>query len=144
MLHLRRAASQERLSAERALTTRESRDGRKQRYPGQLPPMGRPRNRDGEPDDRRAGSWRDRDDRDRRRGGGGDYHDRDEDDRPRARDPSQGGGSKVISVQEAVYTVAIAEEEDAAEDMKEREEEEEEQLQQPKSWLTSWMFSRAS
>ncbi|OSD02408.1 DUF221-domain-containing protein [Trametes coccinea BRFM310] len=61
-----------------------------------------------------------------------------------AREPSQGAGSKVISVQEAVYTVAIAEEEDAAEDMKEREEEEEEQLQQPKSWLTSWMFSRAS
>ncbi|CDO75297.1 hypothetical protein BN946_scf184654.g5 [Trametes cinnabarina] len=61
-----------------------------------------------------------------------------------ARDPSQAGGSKIISVQEAVYTVAIAEEEDVAEDVKEREEEEEEQLQQPKSWLTSWMFSRPS
>ncbi|KAH9891938.1 DUF221-domain-containing protein [Cubamyces lactineus] len=57
---------------------------------------------------------------------------------------SQHSGSKIISVQEAVYTVAIAEEEDAAEDVKEREEEEAEQLQQPKSWLTSWMFSKAT
>ncbi|KAI0775528.1 DUF221-domain-containing protein [Trametes elegans] len=53
-------------------------------------------------------------------------------------------GSKVISVQEAVYGVAIAEEVDAAEDAREREAEEAEQMQQPKSWLTSWMFSRAS
>ncbi|KAI0366924.1 DUF221-domain-containing protein [Pilatotrama ljubarskyi] len=57
---------------------------------------------------------------------------------------SHHGGSKIISVQEAVYSVAIAEEEDAAEDVKEREEEEAEQLQQPKSWLTSWMFSKAT
>ncbi|OSD05719.1 hypothetical protein PYCCODRAFT_1384706 [Trametes coccinea BRFM310] len=45
---------------------------------------GAPRNRDGEPDDRRSGSWRDRDDRERRRGGG--EYDRDDEDRPRARD----------------------------------------------------------
>ncbi|KAI0822219.1 DUF221-domain-containing protein [Trametes gibbosa] len=57
---------------------------------------------------------------------------------------SQSGGSKVISVQEAVYSVAIAEEEDAAEDVKVREQEEAELVQQPKSWLTSWMFSRAT
>ncbi|KAI0632056.1 DUF221-domain-containing protein [Trametes polyzona] len=56
----------------------------------------------------------------------------------------QSGSSKVISVQEAVYSVAIAEEEDAAEDVKVREEEEQEQVQQPKSWLTSWMFSRTT
>ncbi|KAI1793237.1 hypothetical protein LXA43DRAFT_231356 [Ganoderma leucocontextum] len=49
-------------------------------------------------------------------------------------------GSKLISVQEAVYGVAIAEEEDAVEDVRDRDEEEEEQAQQPKSWLTSWMF----
>ncbi|KAH9846366.1 DUF221-domain-containing protein [Lenzites betulinus] len=55
---------------------------------------------------------------------------------------SHSGGSKIISVQEAVYSVAIAEEEDAAEDVKVREEEEAEQVQQPKSWFTSWMFSR--
>ncbi|KAI0671009.1 DUF221-domain-containing protein [Trametes maxima] len=58
--------------------------------------------------------------------------------------PSHPSRSKIISVQEAVYNVAIAEEEDAAEDVREREEEEAEQLQQPKSWLTSWMFSRAT
>ncbi|KAI0755185.1 hypothetical protein C8Q80DRAFT_1093766 [Daedaleopsis nitida] len=51
-----------------------------------------------------------------------------------------GSSSKIISVQEAVYGVAIAEEEDAAEDVKAHEEEQEEQAQQPKSWLTSWMF----
>ena len=49
-------------------------------------------------------------------------------------------GSKVITMHEAVYGVAIAEEEDAAEDMRERDEEEAEEAQQPKSWLTSWMF----
>ena len=57
--------------------------------------------------------------------------------------PNSGGGvsgSKIISVQEAVYGVAIAEEEDAVEDVRDRDEEEEEEAQQPKSWLTSWMF----
>ncbi|PIL22331.1 hypothetical protein GSI_15019 [Ganoderma sinense ZZ0214-1] len=49
-------------------------------------------------------------------------------------------GSKIISVQEAVYGVAIAEEEDAVEDVRDRDEEEEEEAQQPKSWLTAWMF----
>ena len=48
--------------------------------------------------------------------------------------------SKIISVQEAVYGVAIAEEEDVVEDVRERELEEAEEAQQPKSWLTSWMF----
>ncbi|TBU27050.1 hypothetical protein BD311DRAFT_666174 [Dichomitus squalens] len=56
---------------------------------------------------------------------------------------SGSAGSKIISVQEAVYGVAIAEEEDAVEDIRERDEEEEEQAQQPKSWLTSWMFRRS-
>ncbi|KAI0714066.1 hypothetical protein C8T65DRAFT_738952 [Cerioporus squamosus] len=49
-------------------------------------------------------------------------------------------GSKLITVQEAVYGVAIAEEEDAAEDARERDEAEAEAAQQSKSWLTSWMF----
>ena len=49
-------------------------------------------------------------------------------------------GSRLISVQDAVYGVAIAEEEDAAEDVREKELEEAEEAQQPKSWLTSWMF----
>ena len=49
-------------------------------------------------------------------------------------------GSRLISVQDAVYGVAIAEEEDAAEDAREKEAEEEEQAQQPKSWFTAWMF----
>ena len=48
--------------------------------------------------------------------------------------------SRIISVQDAVYGVAIAEEEDAAEDQREIEAEEEEAAQQPKSWLTAWMF----
>ncbi|RDX49881.1 hypothetical protein OH76DRAFT_1349897 [Lentinus brumalis] len=52
----------------------------------------------------------------------------------------ESASSKLITVQEAVYGVAIAEEEDAAEDIREREEEEAEEAQQPKSWLTSWMF----
>ena len=59
---------------------------------------------------------------------------------PTPQDSNGSSGSKLISVQEAVYGVAIAEEEDAVEDIREREEEEEEQAQQPKSWLTSWMF----
>ncbi|KAI8986240.1 DUF221-domain-containing protein [Trametes punicea] len=63
---------------------------------------------------------------------------------PPVANANEPGGSKIITVQEAVYTVAIAEEEDAAEDIKEQEEEEAEQLQQPKSWLTSWMFTRAT
>ncbi len=56
--------------------------------------------------------------------------------------PNSGGASvsKIISVHEAVYGVAIAEEEDAVEDVRDRDEEEEEQAQQPKSWLTAWMF----
>lgn len=53
-------------------------------------------------------------------------------------------GSKIISIQEAVYGVAIAEEEDAVEDVRDREEEEEEEAQQPKSWLTAWMFRDSS
>ncbi|KAH9912692.1 uncharacterized protein BXZ73DRAFT_107327 [Epithele typhae] len=57
---------------------------------------------------------------------------------------SHGTMSRTISVHDAVYGVAIVEEEDALLEEHEREAEEAEQLKQPKTWLTAWMFRTGS